>query len=139
MRYKDFITKVQELGYDYEIDLNRILVKNDDGIHATICFEKVNQLDTRWDAGINTELFDLCIELARTPLKEREESKREEYKRYQYKLNIPFLKDGVHYLNNIYDEFMLNTGSDSVLYQTVFTRDEVAHLDLSSFEEIEYV
>lgn len=134
MKYTEFESKVIRLGYKVKILDNRVAVTSEDSVHCVIDKECVNQLDSRWVAGSTKELFDLCVELARTPINERVDLKC-----YQYKLNIPFLKEGTHYLNKVYGEFMLNTHGDSVLYQTVFTREEVAHLDLSSFEEIEYV
>lgn len=145
MKTKEFIEKVEELGYsvsntDYaEYLYNKGdllgLVQNNKQYKLTV-YDLFKEKNAR-------ELFNLCVEYARTPIKER----KEEEKFYLQKMKS--------FYENVYDEKdnFLNFGKSRNIYflfnkdqcdgcQTQFTQREIdkikeeQHTDLSEFKQI---
>ena len=75
MKTSEFIKRVEELGYEVEGDVSRIMVERDNIVVSVVYKNKVNTLDTKWNECVSDELFDLCVEYAKTPLQDREEKK----------------------------------------------------------------
>lgn len=82
MKTKEFIKKVEELGFKVEFSPSNVLVK--DSIERAVAqVSRINYLRTdsvSWDFGLVSDisrgiLFDLIIEYAKTPIDEREEEK----------------------------------------------------------------
>ena len=79
MKTSEFIKRVEELGYEVDnISFPTVLriVAGEDVWIASVETNALNKVDTRYDANIPSELFDLLVEYAKTPLEEREEPKR---------------------------------------------------------------
>lgn len=127
MKTKEFIEKVEELGFRAEESDSGIDVIN--GVFQHLCHVSKTfrfVLDTDWtefeEAGEATreDLYKLAVEYANTPLEEREEEKK-----YRYKLRG--VKEGSGYLN--YSTDYLNYHFTSLLevsgVTTKFTDSEV--------------
>lgn len=80
MRTKEFIKRVEELGFDVEIHKRCIKISRKNLIIAGIITNKryslnvFNPFDEEWENG--DELLDLLVEYAKTPTEEREEEKK---------------------------------------------------------------
>lgn len=76
MRYSEFKKEVIRSGYAIEENDTNIRIKNGFGeIYAEINCKYQYRFDADWDMNISEKLFDTIVELARTPLVERQEEK----------------------------------------------------------------
>ena len=77
------------------------------------------------DQEIKNKLFNLAVELASTPPKEREDEKR-------YRLRLPFVNSAYNCLNlNLMrssEELTIENEIETVRYKTVFTETEIKEL-----------
>lgn len=117
MKTKEFVKKIAELGYKVDENDNRIRVGRGSDLVAIVYKNKVNSLETFWDEAIPTDVFDLCVEYARTPIEEREDSKR-------YYLYNP--------VKNLYFKYKREAGlygwgthRQTSVSQTQFTEEEI--------------
>jgi hypothetical protein len=149
MKTKDFIRRVEELGYfineyvDYyeirDVDENLIAVTN------KIMFLQLNTDYCQWDELCEIdkkELFDLLIEYAKTPIEDREEEKK-------FYLRHKYLQSSLTNPNNILtysvfsNELALCNGMHFPKYKTQFTEKEIEEIkvnfdtDLKDFELVE--
>lgn len=82
MKTKEFIKRVEELGY--EINEKKFLdsvicliISNSFGIKVGyVAINKLFEMNIRPDECMSKELFDLVVEYAKTPIKDREEEKK---------------------------------------------------------------
>lgn len=80
MRTKEFIKRVKELGFEYEKAEEVYFLYDHEGTeYASVCHTTPNQIsnmERAWDwldKDVQEKLFDLLIEYAKTPIKDREE------------------------------------------------------------------
>ena len=146
MKTKEFIRRVEELGYfinkyvDYyeikDVDKNLIAVTN------KIMFLQLNTDYYQWDELCEIdkkELFDLLIEYAKTPIEDREEEKKF-YLRHKW-LNL----DTYNYLHLDVDDgsCMLNDNEELSYTKIKLTEKEIEDIkkklgtDLADFELVE--
>lgn len=119
MKTKEFIEKVEELGFIAHKTKHKIIVQKIFRHLAVIDEEqryKVNYLECD-----NKELFNLCAEYAWTPIEEREEEKRY----YLRKFNKKFYEG--EYLNHDikYNRWLLGDNIENAQYTTKFTWKEI--------------
>lgn len=143
MKTKEFIEKVEELGFavntveNYYVILNKILVC------AEIC-RTSNRVNLFHECLEKNDLLKICVEYAQTPLTEREE---EEEKFYLQKMESFYDVDydeEFAYLNfNVKTKtFWLSEKSHGTTLKTQFTQKEIdkikeeQHTDLSEFKQI---
>lgn len=139
MKTKEFIEKVEELGFavntveNYYVILNKILVC------AEIC-RTSNRVNLFHECLEKNDLLKICVEYAQTPLTEREEEK----KYYLVKKHKAFYEHS-EYLNRHagLSSYCLNTKYDSAIWKAQFTQEEIDDIkkkfdtDLEEFEQIE--
>lgn len=87
MKTKEFIKRVKELGYDYEKAEEVYFIYDLEGTEiAAVCHTTPNQIsntEREWDflnKHEQEELFDLLIEYAKTPIKDRGDTSKHIYK-----------------------------------------------------------
>lgn len=141
MKTKEFIKKIEKMGYDIEIAYDTIRVTYDGGILARIDKVKPYTLDTKATFEVKhvKELFDLCVEYARTPIEEREEEKK-----YYLRMSDGFYIVCDEYLNfnKSAKHYVLHSKHQNDSYKTQFTQKEIDEIkekfntDLSEFEQI---
>ena len=147
MKYAEFKTEVEKLGFTHNTRCAEIVVK----VHGrTVMGVSTNLeyiVDSEWDEFQNIhkttqgKLFDLAYQLAKTPLVEREEEK----KYWLQKITVPLLdKEGEKKWlwkytgtarSNVFGADIIKV--DSKLYQTIFTESEIAEMDTAGFEKVE--
>nr|DAM67787.1 MAG TPA: hypothetical protein [Caudoviricetes sp.] len=145
MRTKEFIKRVEELGFGYEKAEEVYFIYDNEGTeYAAVCHTTPNQIsntERAWDwldKDVQEKLFDLLIEYARTPIEEREEEKKF-YLRYKW-INADY-----NYLN--YDCRLDVYGLDRILsfnwIKGKFTLEEIEDIKekydtkLEDFEIVE--
>lgn len=80
MKTKEFIKRVEELGFKVNKGITRICIVSEGLTVATISTERVHYIncfcfvDIEWKN--QDKLFDLIVEYARTPIEDREEQKK---------------------------------------------------------------
>lgn len=144
MKTKEFIKKVEELGYDSEISREDVLIKRDGCIFAMISRTSPYTMSTytAFKVKHTDELLDLCVEYAKTPIEEREGEEKEK-KYYLRALDSASAIMG-RYLNfdkslNIY---FLHSNCQYDDYKTRFTKKEIDEIkkelntDLLEFEQV---
>lgn len=144
MKTSEFIKRVEELGYSVINSKYTIYVNKDEILLAIIEKGRQYKLETyNLTAEQNAEeLFDLCVEYAKTPIEEREE----EEKFYLQKIESFYDDYDVKYafLNLDMDEntFFLDNARQEYDCKTQFTQKEIdkikeeQHTDLSEFKQI---
>lgn len=82
MKTKEFIKRVEELGFEYEKAEEVYFIYDNEGTeYASVCHTTPNQIsnmERAWDwldKNVQEKLFDLLIEYAKTPIEDREEEK----------------------------------------------------------------
>lgn len=77
MKTKEFIKRVEELGFDVRKSVSHITIRRNCLINAAVNINRIYDINTfnggqvDWKNG--DELFDLIVEYAKTPIDEREE------------------------------------------------------------------
>ena len=147
MKYAEFKTEVEKLGFTHNTRCAEIVVK----VHGrTVMGVSTNReyiVDSEWDEfqdihkKTQEQLFDLAYKLAKTPLAEREEEKRY----WLQKIPVPLLdKEGEKKWlwkytgtapSNVFGVDTIRVVSK--LYQTIFTESEIAEMDIAGFEKVE--
>lgn len=146
METKEFIARVEDLGYRIVSAPSRMLVEYNGTILAAVDTEKQYSLEIYniLDEGKANELFSACIELAQTPIEKREKALRYCLRR---KNNYQFYEnENNRYLecNRVSNTFYLTSGISSkyIAYQNTFTQREIDEIkekygtDLSEFEQV---
>lgn len=142
MKTKEFIKKVEELGFavntveNYYVILNKILVC------AEIC-RTSNRVNLFHECLEKNDLLKICVEYAQTPLTEREEEEKfylQKMKSFyddDYNESRAFLN-----INTSMDVFCITNRGETSIFKTQFTQKEIdkikeeQHTDLSEFKQI---
>lgn len=145
MKTKEFIKRVEELGYNIEIDWPTIYIKCDGCILARVDNARPYTIDTKaaFEVKNAEELFDLCVKYAKTPIEDREEKKK-----YYLKLkreNREFYESLSAYLTlrKRDNTFSLDVGVETAGLTSEFTQEKIDWIkerfntDLEEFEQIE--
>ena len=145
MKTKEFVEKVEKLGYNIEIDWPTIYIKCDGCILARVDKARPYTIDTKaaFEVKHAKELFNLCTEYAKTPIEDREEEK----KFYLQKMKTfydRYYDETTKFLNvrKDQDRYDLGTTGQTFMIRTQFTQKEIdkikeeQHTDLSEFEQI---
>ena len=144
MKYSEFETEVEKMGYWVDIDHAPIYVDKSEGGETIIAIGKHKRfsVDPGWSGfhSIPEEnqivIYNLAHALTVTPLAEREEEKR-----YWLRLDVPAMSSkqawSVYYLNKHKEAKMYRLGSDaaSISWQTIFTESEIAEMDITGFKK----
>ena len=141
MKTKEFIEKVEELGFavntveNYYVILNKILVC------AEIC-RTSNRVNLFHECLEKNDLLKICVEYAQTPLTEREEEEKFYLQKIESFYDADY-KEELAFLNVFNDKyFVLNNSKQENCYKTQFTQKEIdkikeeQHTDLSEFKQI---
>lgn len=153
MRTKEFIKRVEELGYGVDKSLNSIdIIENETGYIIcvisrrqlySICIGEHLAIETL-RSRITKELFKLITEYAKTPIEEREEEKKYYYRhRWAKTKNGNWMYLALRQRPSI--SYLTLQGSDKDIfeYQVRFTCAEIEAIkekynaDLSDFEIVE--
>lgn len=145
MKTKEFIKKVEELGYDIEISREDVFIKYDGCIIATISRTSPYTMNTYTIFRVKhvKELLDLCVEYVKTPIEEREYVKK--YHLYLKRTKPKFFDDVGSYLtfNTYTNTFSIDVGVETAHLTAKFTQKEIDDIkkkyntDLEEFEQIE--
>lgn len=148
MKTKEFIKRVEELGFEVFNEDGYLVVKDEYGYNlAYVNKTTLTQMSTdymEWDGVYDedkTKLFDLIVEYAKTPVNEREEEKK-------FYLRHRWLKPKLIYKNYLNhwigtNEYWLDYDDKTKDVQTQFTLKEIEEIkekyntDLSDFELVE--
>ena len=143
MKYSEFKAEVEKLGWFVSGNKYEVHVINDGGGKLMV----IDKTDTHvLDPGHiqyvslthedKSVLLDLSVELAKTPLADREEEK----KYYLRLVTPPILKKQVteylrksEYLEYYTTGLSKNTGNEKI--KTIFTESEIAEMDITGFEK----
>ena len=151
MRTKEFIKRVEELGFEYEKAEEVYFLYDYEGTeYASVCHTTPNQIsnmERAWDwldKNVQEKLFDLLIEYAKTPIEDREEEKKFWI---QHKFMVSKGSNPVNLVwnktKNIYRP--VRCLFDNPTYQAQFTFKEYEEIkkklntDLADFELVEVV
>lgn len=145
MKTKEFIKRAKELGFvaGKHLDDNMAIFAKD-GVTVFINEHMPYGLimDTRHLKYVTKELFDLCVEYAKTPIEEREEEEKFYLQKIESFYDADY-KEELAFLNVFNDKyFVLNNSKQENCYKTQFTQKEIdkikeeQHTDLSEFKQI---
>lgn len=145
MKTKEFIKRVEELGYDIEINWPTIYIKCDGCILARVDKASPYTINTKATFEVKNaeKLFDLCTKYARTPIEDREEKKK--YHLYLKEKNREFYGNIYRYLtfNTYTNTFSIDVGVETAHLTAQFTQKEIDEIkekfntDLEEFKQIE--
>lgn len=145
MKTKEFIKKVEKLGYNIETDWPTIYIKCDGCILARIDKARPYTIDTKaaFEVKNAEKIFDLCAEYAKTPIEDREEKKK--YYLYLKNKNREFYESIYNYLtlHKTDNTFSLDVGVETAGLTAKFTQEKIDWIkekfdtDLEEFEQIE--
>lgn len=145
MRRIEFIRKVEKLGYeaDSDIDITYATRPYNSYVIASVSNTEQYTMNTGGAEQIDEDLFNLCVELARTPINERDYPIR---KGEEYLLRLEetdFYETDVYLKHNIkLDKYFLGEDIEDDLNKVRFTQDEIDYIklrfdtDLKEFEQI---
>lgn len=145
MKTKEFIKRVEELGFRVKVCDSQIRILANDFIISVIYIGREYMINTYKPVSIafrnEDELFDLIIKYAKTPVEDRKEEKKF-YLRHRWLKPSPIYKNYLNYwIGN--DEYWLDYKNESKEIQTQFTLKEIEEIkekfntDLADFEMIE--
>lgn len=143
MKTKEFIKKVEKLGYNIEINWPTIYIKCDGCILARVDKARPYTINTKaaFEVKNAEKIFDLCAEYAKTPIEDREEKK---YLLYLKNKNREFY-DSLHRyltLNKNNNTFSLDVGVETAGLTAEFTQEKIDWIkkkfntDLLEFEQV---
>lgn len=145
MKTKEFIRKAKELGYG--------VTANDMGVTIYDEIYNIARIDERRQRVLSIygelknrnakELFDLCVEYAKTPIEERKEEEKFYLQKMKSFYDLGYTKTRSYLTFIINDKkYMLSDKKQNSSYQTEFTQKEIdkiketQHTDLSEFKQI---
>lgn len=147
MRTKEFIKRVEELGFETSTHESTIVLYNKGNEIAFVyrrLYMKFKNSYADWDylsIGDKKNLFGLIVEYVSTPVDEREEPKKY-YLRHRW---LGVKDDEWNYLNCLLSDsdYYLNSHEDTGNIKTQFTRENIEEIkekyntDLSDFDIVE--
>jgi len=142
MKTKEFIEKVEALGYVVRKDGEWLIVRTSGGLGLLRVKNNSQRIVFITNGYENSErigLLNVVVEYLNTPIADREEEKR-----YRLRLDVP-LFEGItgHYLTRhwtgIYGMAIGDSPYDEKTTQVIFTASEIAEMDITGFvkEEVE--
>lgn len=149
MKIKEFTRKINELGFEVNVDDGIIKVVKDPFYPRVIAVisngvEKMMNVNfyfyERLDDDTKTKVFDLVTELARTPIKDREDEQRY-FLKHKYLIGNEFSKKYLKYCSAL-DKCYLDNHYGSAVFQTKFTLKEIQDLSVklkSNFSDFEVI
>ena len=146
MKTKEFIRRAKELGFvaGRHLDGNMAIFARDGVIVFIDEYMPYGLImDTKHLKYLTKELFDLCVEYARTPIDEREEEEKFYLQKIESFYDVNYDEEGA-YLNYDKDDsvFFLHDLTENNECKTQFTQKEIdqikkeQHTDLSEFKKI---
>ena len=145
MRTKEFVEKIEALGYDVKNDCDTLLVKSDGEIICDVSNSEFGILDTDSYVGFKQitvekrkEILLILADYALTDPADREEEKRY----WLQRIEPPILgEQDPRYLfytrvGGYYDIGTTKSEWRNVT-KTIFTESEIAEMDITGFEKIE--
>lgn len=153
MKTKEFIEKVEALGYEFcgtygsekirDID-ERIYILKDDQNLLFVDMTTSYLYDSRFDIfkKLNHEekevLMPIVFKFVSTPLAEREEEKRY----WLRKIPVPLLKESadLYYYepsNKLFAPGVDRNRTDNEKFKSIFTESEISQMDITGFEKVE--
>ena len=143
MKYSEFETEVEKMGYWVDIDHAPIYVDKSERGETIIAIGKHKRfsVDPGWSGfhSIPEEnqivIYNLAHALTVTPLADREEEKRY-WLRLATKIDV---YEDRRYLNmDIPNEkYTLSENKDDAYYKASFTESEIAEMDITGFQKVE--
>ena len=143
MKTKEFIEKVEALGYKVDdFGTNLIIMDSDGHDFATVSKKQRFVMDTdtfdfatHLNAKVAEKMVTLLFEYSATHIADREEEKRY---RLRIVANLGF-KDDQRFLNlNIErEEYFICSARQSEWVKTIFTESEISQMDITGFEKVE--
>ena len=144
MKYSEFKTEVEKLGFDVNVKNLETRVRRKGNSIMTVDAQRKCIVDTTWDEfqylrdDTKEQLFNLGCKLAKTPLAEREEEKRY----WLRKIPVPLLKesDDLWYyepINKLFKPGVDRDRTDNEKYKSIFTESEISQMDITGFEKVE--
>lgn len=119
MKTKEFIKKINELGYDVKETEHSMIVRKEYTNLAVI--DKENIYGFKYFYHNDKDLFKLCVDYTSTPIEEREEEK----KYYLRKFNKKFYEYEYLNYNKYYNHWVLGDDIEDAQYKTKFTWKEI--------------
>lgn len=145
MKTKEFIKKVEELGFNIEIGSHTVFIKCGGCILARIDKVRPYTINTKaaFEVKDADELYELCTEYARTPIEDRGEEKK--YHLYLKRTKPKFFDNVGSYLtfNTYTNTFSIDVGVETAHLTAQFTQKEIDEIkekfntDLEEFKQIE--
>ena len=145
MRTKEFVEKIEALGYDVKNDCDTLLVKSDGEIICDVSNSEFGILDTDSYVGFKQitvekrkEILLILADYALTDPADREEEKRY----WLQRIEPPILgEQDPRYLfytrvGGYYDIGTTKSEWRNVI-KTIFTESEIAEMDITGFEKVE--
>lgn len=122
MKTREFIKKINELGYNVKETEHNMIVRKEYTHLAVI--DKENIYGFKYFYHNDKDLFKLCVDYTSTPIEEREEEKRY----YLFKIDRKFYEN--EYLNygKNYHYWSLGDDIEDAQYQTKFTCNEIENI-----------
>lgn len=146
MRRLEFMRKAEKLGYeaDSDRDLTYVTRPHSSYVIASVVNVEQYMMKTGGAEQIGEDLFNLCVELARTPINEREYPKSEGQK-YLLKFKaFDFYRSSIYLAyDKIEDEYALGDNVENERYHVQFSQDEIDWIkdryetDLDEFEQFD--
>ena len=149
MRTKEFIKRVEELGFGTWITGNTVYIsKGNDKImarvevHKTLSIDFVYPSNRSLEEEIRKKLFDLVVEYASTPIEDREEEKKL-YLKHRWLVQAGDYEMGFLNYDTCNDMLFIYSEHHTNYVKTQFTLKEIEELkekfdtDLSDFELVE--
>ena len=148
MKTKEFIKRVGELGYEineknFLDSIICLIISNSFGRKVGyVAINKLFEMNIRPDECMSKELFDLVVEYAKTPVKDREEEEKFLIQhKYLVSKNLLPVNLAWNKLKDVYRS--INLKVDNHIYQAQFTFKEYEEIkkklntDLADYELIE--
>ena len=146
MKTSEFVKRAKELGFvaGKHLDDNMAIFAKDGVIVLIDEYMPYGLImDTRHLKYVTKELFDLCVEYAKTPIEAREEEKKF-YLQKMRSFYDNYYDETTKFLNvrKDRDRYDLGTTGQTFMIRTQFTQKEIdkikeeQHTDLSEFKQI---
>lgn len=145
MKTKEFIKKVEELGFGVRFCGMQIRILANDFIISVVYTGQVYGINTCKPLSIalknEDKLFELMVEYVKTPLDERKEEKKF-YLRHRWFNSKPIYKNYLNYWIGT-NEYWLDYKNETAEVKTQFTEKEIENIknynntDLKDFKKIE--
>lgn len=145
MRTKEFIKRVEELGYKtFKRDYHIAIYSGCDKLEAIVSSERYCGLNCCYEGMTTRTLFDIIVEYAKTPIEDREEEKKF-YAKHRYLVQAgDYTTAFLNYATNN-DRLYVYTKAQTYSVKTQFTLKEIEEIkkkfdtDLKDFELVEVV